>query len=206
MSLVPTGGPDEAILNATLVTPRDRERANRLVSTRKPRPKLPVKKPQHVFFDPENQPRGLVGQVPEGVALAPAPKKPVLSAASWGMSFTAFGRFGFAISDCPGGRYLGATPFGPHAYSILYAICESYRMTPVQLMDGRGDLCRWAREEAYYTLLTACGLTAVEVSRIMRRRSRTVLDGAHRHADVYELPVLWPRRGPRRGAGKGGAT
>ncbi|CTQ53564.1 chromosomal replication initiation protein [Roseibium album] len=63
MTLIATRDPTEAVLNGCLVTPRDPKRAERMAAQVTPRAPVPVKPAARIFFDPENQPRGLVGQL-----------------------------------------------------------------------------------------------------------------------------------------------
>ncbi|WP_298958426.1 hypothetical protein [uncultured Roseibium sp.] len=180
-NLTPTRRPGEELLFACLRTPRNPERRQRLAARVHVREPRPVKKPSRFFFDPENQPRGLVGRMPEtpeGTPNAvPAPDRPA----------------GYEPTPASEGLSLDV-------YAVLFEICAVYGLSPIELMSGPGRYCAEARQETYYVLITACGLTGVDVGRLMRRKHPAVMAGARRHAERHQLPITW-RRGRKKASG-----
>jgi len=178
MSLTPTRDPAEALLGACLVTPRDPARAERVkqaASHVRPRESLPAKVPGRHFFDPENQPRGKVGQMP------PAPDAlPMIRP---------------AVKE-------GSKADPALAFTILTEICRAYDMSAVDLMSGRAHWCGEARREAFYMLMSASGMSALEVGRLMYKSDNTVREGARRHAELHGLPRDWTRGGRPKGGGE----
>lgn len=200
MVLIPTKDPAEAVLAMTLTTPRSAKRRAALTEAAANHPRTEPKRLTRQIFDPENQPRGQVGKWPEpekkAVQVPVFPAKPCPFSRK--VTGQVSGRFGFQLSDDPRGCFLGRTSISTRVYAVLFELCDSYGISAATLADGNGIETRQIRDEAFYTLMTACALPATEVARIMRRKQAGVLAGAHRHADRHGLPVLW-RRG-RQGA------
>lgn len=169
MSLTPTRDQREALLFSALVTPRNPARVAAIMARAPERKPAAVKPQERAFFDPENQPRGMVGRMPENPVLPCIVRRPAVK------------------QEKP------LSAFSAKVWDILNCMCWTYSLDPADLMDGPGRYCAEARQEAYYTLMTACGLSSREVGRLMRRRYRTVLAGAHAHARRHDLPVTWTR-------------
>ncbi|MBG6211545.1 hypothetical protein IWQ49_006233 [Labrenzia sp. EL_126] len=207
MVLIPTKDPAEAVLAMTLTTPRTEERRAALKQTAQTHRRATPKPPSRPIFDPENQPRGQVGKLPEPAPDAafdieakadidpPIPEEPDTETEPVQDAETppSVEQLVFllqlkAIMEASDPMF--AEP--PSMESVSKEICH-WRKIPFSLIRSKqkSKQINAARNEVYYALRARCGLGISEIGKFLRRDHSTVASGSERHAETHGLPRPW---------------
>lgn len=210
MVLIPTKDPAEAVLAMTLTTPRSANRRAALAKAAASHPRTEPKRLTRPIFDPENQPRGKVGKLPDPAPDAafdieakadidpspppdePSPNVEFLSGPPEktvsGVELLVFLLQLKAIMDSPDPFF--AEP--PSMASVTKEICLRHKI-PLSLIRSlqKSKQITAARFEVMYALRARCGRGIVEIGKFLHRDHSTVANGSERHAETHGLPRPW---------------
>ncbi|WP_297842856.1 helix-turn-helix domain-containing protein [uncultured Roseibium sp.] len=206
MSLIPTKNPEEAILFGSLVTPRTPARAALIASRAPARKAQPVKRPARVFFDPENQPRGMVGRMLAGPTEAqanevlqetgPEQEEDDGKTRLDGFEFLQFLTLLRIVADEELRKLEDTKSARQTMREIATQVCVRHGTTLEMLRSPQRHrfLCR-TRFEAMYLMRVKTSASLIMIGKFFNRDHTSVLHATERHAEEFGLPRPWAGKG-----------